>query len=56
MMNYETADISYVSDKLVITPLPRTMWPIFASFVKFCCYFTAVTPVYCKIPSKCYIC
>ena len=29
-----------VSDKLVIAHLPRTIWPIFSSFLIFYCYFT----------------
>ena len=34
------ADIFYVSDKLVIARLSRTIWPIFSSFLIFCFYFT----------------
>ena len=36
-MNKSIVDILYVSDKLVITPLLRTVWPIF-SFLVFCCH------------------
>ena len=38
-MNEPIVDILYVSDKLVITPLLRTIWPIFSSFLVFCYYF-----------------
>ena len=34
------ADIFYVSDKLVIAGLSHTIWPMFSSFLIFCCYFT----------------
>ena len=30
------------SDKLVLARLSRTIWPIFSSFLIFCCYFTRV--------------
>ena len=33
-------DIFYVSGKLVIARLSRTIWPIFSSFLIFCFYFT----------------
>ena len=32
--------IFFVSDKLVIAGLSRAIWPIFASFLIFCFYFT----------------
>ena len=40
MTNQQNLDVLYVSDKLVIARLPCTMWPIFSSFLKFCCYYT----------------
>ena len=33
-------DIFYVSGKLVIARLSRTIWPIFSLFLIFCFYFT----------------
>ena len=39
--------ILQVSDRLVTSCLPRTIWPIFSSFLVFCCYFTRLTS--CKI-------
>ena len=40
MLNEQKVDISYVSDKLVIARLSRTIWSIFSSFLIFCFYFT----------------
>ena len=40
MTYQQNLDVLYVSDKLVIARLPCTMWPIFSSFLKFCCYYT----------------
>ena len=37
-MNWQAVDISYVSDKLVMERLPRTIWPIFFSFLIFLKY------------------
>ena len=34
------ADFFHDSNKLVIARLSRTLWPIFSSFLIFCCYFT----------------
>ena len=31
-----------INDKLVITRLPRAIWPILSSFLIFCCYFTSL--------------
>ena len=42
MLNQQKADIFYVSDKLVIACLTRTIWPIFFSFLIFCFYFTCL--------------
>ena len=39
-MNWQTVDVLYSSNKLVITRSPRTTWSIFSSFLTFCCYFT----------------
>ena len=39
MLNEQKVDISYVSDKLVIARLSRTIWSIFFSFPIFCLYF-----------------
>ena len=39
-LQQQKADIFYDSDKLVIARLSRTIWPIFSSFLIFCCYFT----------------
>ena len=39
-MNWQTVDVLHSSNKLVITRSPRTTWPIFSSFLTFCCYFT----------------
>ena len=39
-LQQQKADIFHDSDKLVITRLSRTIWPIFSSFLMFCCYFT----------------
>ena len=36
----QKADIFHDSDKLVITYLSPTIWPIFFSFLIFSCYFT----------------
>ena len=33
----QKADIFHDSDKLVIARLSRTIWPIFTSFLIFCC-------------------
>ena len=43
------ADIFYVSDKLVISRLSRTIWPIFSSFLIFCCYFSNKSVKYEKL-------
>ena len=43
MINEELADLRYFAHgqyKLVITRLSRTFWPIFCSFLIFCCYLT----------------
>ena len=40
MLNYQKADIFHVSDKIVVARLPRTIWPIFPSFLIFYFYFT----------------
>ena len=40
LINVELTDILYVSDKLVIARLSRTIWAIFSSFLIFCFYFT----------------
>ena len=46
MLNVELqkqkAYIFHDSDKLVIARLSRTIWPIFSSFLIFCCYFTCL--------------
>ena len=39
-LHQQKADIFHDSDKLVIARLSRTIWPIFSSFLIFCCYFT----------------
>ena len=39
-LQQQKADIFHDSDKLVITRLSRTIWPIFSSFLIFCFYFT----------------
>ena len=39
-MNYQAIEILYVSDKLVVTRLPCTIWSKLYPFLKFCCYFT----------------
>ena len=41
-MNKQTAEIGYVSDKLVITYLPPTIWPIFPLLLIFFSYFTCL--------------
>ena len=38
----QKADIFHDSDKLVIARLSHTIWPIFSSFLIFCCYFNRV--------------
>ena len=39
-LQLQKADIFHDNDKLVITRLSRTIWPVFSSFLIFCCYFT----------------
>ena len=42
MMNKQTVDILYVSQKSVIARLCQTILPIFSSFLIFYCYFTSL--------------
>ena len=39
-MNEQIVDSLHVRDKLVIACLPLLRWPVFCSFLTFCCYFT----------------
>ena len=40
MMDSQTVEILHVSNKLVTARLTHTIWPIFSSFLIFCCYLT----------------
>ena len=37
-----TVHILYVGNKPAIAHSPRTIWPVFSTFLIFCCYFTCL--------------